>query len=227
MATVTLRLAPRPAHVRTARLVASAMARRSGVDEVLLDDVRLAVGEACARAVRLHQRHRLDDPVTLELSDGEHFSVVVTDVVVTDGVTADGVTSVITGAVAERTAATASDRTDLVVTLTGAPEPCGVPGPTHGAGVPVIGEVRRSGGPVTAGVVGLAGPPGEQDARITDPLDDALSEALDGSVALVGTPEWIRSERLGLAVLAGVVDDLRVERGAEGTTVRMRWPVGD
>lgn len=78
MATVTLRLAPRPAHVRTARLVASAMARRSGVPEELLDDVRLAVGEACGWAVRLHEQCAVDIPVTLELTDGPAFTVVVT-----------------------------------------------------------------------------------------------------------------------------------------------------
>ena len=42
---------PCPAHVRTARLVAVAVARRAGVDEDVLDEVRLAVGEACSRAV--------------------------------------------------------------------------------------------------------------------------------------------------------------------------------
>ena len=48
--TVALR-SGRPRHVRTARLVAVAVARRAGVDEALLDEIRLAVGEACARAV--------------------------------------------------------------------------------------------------------------------------------------------------------------------------------
>ena len=52
MATVEVTFTPLPAHVRTARLVATAVARRSGVDETLLDEVRLAVGEACSRAVR-------------------------------------------------------------------------------------------------------------------------------------------------------------------------------
>ena len=51
MATVELRFSALPAHVRTARLVAAAVARRSGVDEAVLDEVRLAVGEACSRAV--------------------------------------------------------------------------------------------------------------------------------------------------------------------------------
>jgi anti-sigma regulatory factor (Ser/Thr protein kinase) len=37
-----------PALVRTVRLVAAAVARRAGVDEQLVEEVRLAVGEACA-----------------------------------------------------------------------------------------------------------------------------------------------------------------------------------
>ena len=41
MATVEVTFTPLPAHVRTARLVATAVARRSGVDEALLDEVRL------------------------------------------------------------------------------------------------------------------------------------------------------------------------------------------
>jgi anti-sigma regulatory factor (Ser/Thr protein kinase) len=51
MATVELRFSALPEHVRTARLVAAAVARRAGVDEAVLDEVRLAVGEACTRAV--------------------------------------------------------------------------------------------------------------------------------------------------------------------------------
>jgi serine/threonine-protein kinase RsbW len=79
MATVTLRLAPRRAHVRTARLVAVAMARRSGVSEESLDEIRLAVGEACGRAVQLHERYGLGDPVELTMSDDGRFEVVVSD----------------------------------------------------------------------------------------------------------------------------------------------------
>ena len=51
MPTVEVSFTALPAHVRTARLVATAVARRSGVAESLLDEVRLAVGEACSRAV--------------------------------------------------------------------------------------------------------------------------------------------------------------------------------
>ena len=68
MATVELSFTPLPAHVRTARLVATAVARRSGVDESLLDEVRLAVGEACSRAVEGHQVHCPAEPVRLALT---------------------------------------------------------------------------------------------------------------------------------------------------------------
>jgi anti-sigma regulatory factor (Ser/Thr protein kinase) len=78
-ATVTLRLPPSAAHVRTARLIAAAVARRSGVGEELLDEVRLAVGEACARAVRQHERHGMSSPVTVEFVEGDRFLVAVVD----------------------------------------------------------------------------------------------------------------------------------------------------
>ncbi|MFY9931952.1 MAG: ATP-binding protein [Streptosporangiaceae bacterium] len=80
MATVEVTFTPLPAHVRTARLVATAVARRSGVDEALLDEVRLAVGEACSRAVEAHRQHCPAEPVKIEMSDqGERFTVAVSD----------------------------------------------------------------------------------------------------------------------------------------------------
>ncbi|SDQ74315.1 ATP-binding protein [Thermostaphylospora chromogena] len=81
MATVELTFSALPAHVRTARLVATAIARRTGVDESILDEVRLAVGEACSRAVEAHRLHCPGEPVKIELrDDGGRFEVVVTDV---------------------------------------------------------------------------------------------------------------------------------------------------
>jgi|SRR5579884_3580210 len=70
-----------PAHVRTARLVALAVARRAGVDEDLLDEVRLAVGEACSRAVGVNGDKASAAAVRMTLSD-EHskFTVEVVDV---------------------------------------------------------------------------------------------------------------------------------------------------
>jgi anti-sigma regulatory factor (Ser/Thr protein kinase) len=50
------------------------------VDEALLDEVRLAVGEACSRAVEAHRRHCPAEPVKIEMTDqGERFVVVVSD----------------------------------------------------------------------------------------------------------------------------------------------------
>jgi anti-sigma regulatory factor (Ser/Thr protein kinase) len=80
MATVELRFSALPEHVRTARLVAAAVARRAGVDEAVLDEVRLAVGEACSRAVGLHQSHGVTAPVHVVLTDEEKlFSIEVGD----------------------------------------------------------------------------------------------------------------------------------------------------
>jgi anti-sigma regulatory factor (Ser/Thr protein kinase) len=80
MATVEVTFTPLPAHVRTARLVATAVARRSGVDESLLDEVRLAVGEACSRAVEAHRKHCPRVPIRVALTDdAERFEVMVTD----------------------------------------------------------------------------------------------------------------------------------------------------
>jgi serine/threonine-protein kinase RsbW len=80
MATVEVSFTPLPAHVRTARLVATAVARRSGVDETLLDEVRLAVGEACSRAVEAHRLYCPEEPVKIALTNGSgRFEVEVTD----------------------------------------------------------------------------------------------------------------------------------------------------
>lgn len=80
MATVELRFSALPEHVRTARLVAAAVARRAGVDEAVLDEVRLAVGEACTRAVGLHLSNGVEAPVRVVLTDEEKkFSIEVGD----------------------------------------------------------------------------------------------------------------------------------------------------
>ena len=105
MATVEVTFTPLPAHVRTARLVATAVARRSGVDEALLDEVRLAVGEACSRAVEAHRQHCPAEPVKIEMTDqGERFVVVVSDhapasnATLTTGANGHGVATLVQGA---------------------------------------------------------------------------------------------------------------------------------
>ena len=132
---------PLPAHVRTARLVATAVARRSGVAEALLDEVRLAVGEACSRAVEVHQEHCPAEPVRVALTGaGERFEVVVTNTAAGD----DGM------------------------------EWPAIPGPSPG------------------------------------PDGKSLPPALPGE--------------LGLAVIAGLADDVQVSRTGDGLSIRMSWP---
>lgn len=94
-ATVELTFSPLPVHVRTARLVATAVARRGGVEEALLDEVRLAVGEACSRAVEAHQQQCPAEPVRVELRDGvDRFEVMVSDRVPNDDPAGNGAAEV-------------------------------------------------------------------------------------------------------------------------------------
>src|SRR5436190_21043473 len=79
MPTVRLSSSPAPAHVRTARLVGVAVARRAGVGEELLEEIRLAIGEACSRAVALHRSGGLADLIDVAMSDGDRFTVHVVD----------------------------------------------------------------------------------------------------------------------------------------------------
>jgi serine/threonine-protein kinase RsbW len=132
MATVEVTFTPLPAHVRTARLVATAVARRSGVPESLLDEVRLAVGEACSRAVEAHALNCPAEPVRVALSDS-------------------------------------AGRFEITVVNAGT-----VPSLTHGA---------------PAGETTLV-PPG-----------------------------------FSLAVIAGLADDVQISETADGTSVKMSWPL--
>jgi serine/threonine-protein kinase RsbW len=143
MATVEVSFTPLPAHVRTARLVATAVARRSGVEEALLDEVRLAVGEACSRAVEAHRLHCPAEPVRLALTDSAgRFEVEVTDT-------------------------------------------CATPGPPAGG--------ETAGGPA----------PGGPETELTQ--------------AGLGPS-------LGLAVIAGLADDVQISETPEGVSIRMSWP---
>jgi hypothetical protein len=158
MATVRLEISPTPAHVRTARLVAAAVARRSGIDEVLLDEIRLAVGEACSRAVGLHRMHSPQTLVHLELTDGPRFTVVVTDAVPRDL----------------------------------APTELGLRGAMPD--------------PVALVAASAAGTGTAEDAELAE---DSIAAGV------------------GLALLAGLVDDLEVVSApnGSGTAVRMSWPL--
>ncbi|MDO9378145.1 MAG: ATP-binding protein [Nocardioidaceae bacterium] len=86
MRPVRLSIAADPANVRVARLVAVALARSRGYAEPVVDDVRLAVGEACGRAVLTHLDGGVDAPVVVELAgDDEGLAISVTDADPADG----------------------------------------------------------------------------------------------------------------------------------------------
>jgi anti-sigma regulatory factor (Ser/Thr protein kinase) len=156
MATVEVTFTPLPVHVRTARLVATAVARRSGVAESLLDEVRLAVGEACSRAVEAHQRRCPGEPIRVSLTDdGEQFLVVVTDA---------------------------------------------VQGPEHDlpAGVSLPAGTGADGG-------------------------DGAALGLDFAVPSGGSVPLRLPQDVGLAVIAGLADDVRISPAGAGTSVTMIW----
>jgi serine/threonine-protein kinase RsbW len=156
MANVEVTFTPLPVHVRTARLVATAVARRSGVAESLLDEVRLAVGEACSRAVEAHLRHCPGQPIRVALTDdGERFEVVVTDA---------------------------------------------VPGAEHG---------RPAG---TAAVDGNGA------------VLPAVPAGFDKDFILVDGEVPLRlPDGVGLAVIAGLADDVRIASAGSGTSITMSW----
>ena len=72
---VSVSIARDPALVRTVRLVAAAVARRSGQDEGVVEEVRLAVGEACAVMIGADVRRRASAPGAGSGSDGDHVRV--------------------------------------------------------------------------------------------------------------------------------------------------------
>ncbi len=63
---ITVSIARDPALVRTVRLVAAAVARRASHDEEFVEEVRLAVGEACALMVAADVTS--EDPVSIRLA---------------------------------------------------------------------------------------------------------------------------------------------------------------
>ncbi len=65
---VRLAITPTPAHVRTARLVAVAAAREFGADSQLLEEIKLAVSEACTHAIAATRGRDCRDLVGLSIS---------------------------------------------------------------------------------------------------------------------------------------------------------------
>ena len=79
---VTIAIARDPSLVRTVRLVAAAVARRAAVHEAMIEEIRLAVGEACAVMIGIDEAVLGDDAdpsdqvvVRLTLADGLDASI--------------------------------------------------------------------------------------------------------------------------------------------------------
>jgi serine/threonine-protein kinase RsbW len=141
MAMVEVAFTPLPAHVRTARLVAVAVARRSGVADSLLDEVRLAVGEACSRAVEAHRQHCPAEPVKIALTDsGGRFEVMVTDAAPGETAALNGTTEAVE---AGRAVGAAGDIAAQGSTAAGTSQPLfdAQSGLQDGSGLAVIAEL--------------------------------------------------------------------------------------
>lgn len=76
MAVVELEIPPRSAYVGVARLALASLARIAGLDEETVDDLKIAISEACTNAVLSHEEAGRDDPVTLTWSDDDDQVVV-------------------------------------------------------------------------------------------------------------------------------------------------------
>jgi anti-sigma regulatory factor (Ser/Thr protein kinase) len=62
-ADVEIQIPPRPEYVGVLRLALGSLARGAGMDEESIDDLRIAISEACTTAVMTHEAGDTDEPV--------------------------------------------------------------------------------------------------------------------------------------------------------------------
>lgn len=80
MAEVAFEIPARGAYVAVVRLAITSLARAALLDEDVADDLKMAVGEACANAVLSHEAAATDAPVTVTWSDlGDRLVIEVGD----------------------------------------------------------------------------------------------------------------------------------------------------
>lgn len=75
MALVELNFPARPVHVRTARQVAVALGRRAELAEESLEEVRLAVAEACGLALSVSRNGATSESVAVDFDDTDGLTV--------------------------------------------------------------------------------------------------------------------------------------------------------
>lgn len=76
MDSVEIQIPPRPEYVGVLRLALGSLARTAGMDEESIDDLRIAISEACTTAVVAQEESGAEDPVTLTWQGGETEVVV-------------------------------------------------------------------------------------------------------------------------------------------------------
>jgi anti-sigma regulatory factor (Ser/Thr protein kinase) len=77
---VRLTVAPEPRLLGTVRLVVATAARRAGLDEEQIEDLKVAVSEACALSINSVRDAGRGDPVEVDLfEDEERFGIEVRD----------------------------------------------------------------------------------------------------------------------------------------------------
>jgi anti-sigma regulatory factor (Ser/Thr protein kinase) len=80
MAAVELEIPPRSVYVGVIRLALASLARGAGMDEEAVDDLRIAVSEACTNAVLSNEAAGRDDPVTVSWrADADRAVIEVSD----------------------------------------------------------------------------------------------------------------------------------------------------
>ncbi|WP_257570808.1 ATP-binding protein [Streptomyces sp. NP160] len=105
---VVLRFSALPEHVRIARLVATSLARRAGLAGGDVEGVRLAVGEACGRAVQRSESAGAAELVELTATcRGGELVVEVVDHAGDDGVETEEVAMLLMEGLADEVAVTA------------------------------------------------------------------------------------------------------------------------
>jgi anti-sigma regulatory factor (Ser/Thr protein kinase) len=71
MTTVELEIPPRSVYVGVVRLALASLARGSGLDEAAIDDLKIAVSEACATSVLALEEMGSDEAISITFTDGD------------------------------------------------------------------------------------------------------------------------------------------------------------
>lgn len=76
MPSIEIAIPPRSVYVGVVRLTIASLARNAGLDEELVEDLRIAVTEACTSAVLAHEEAATTEPVVVRWADeGDRFVI--------------------------------------------------------------------------------------------------------------------------------------------------------